>query len=239
MRGCKGGAEKIFPKKKEKFAKKRLTGGKRHYIRNGTREKAGKKTETDAVEKKKKREEEQEQSPQTPEEARESVSGEAEAARPEQDKAEELSQVKAELERVKAESEDFQRKWYLVSAEYENYRKRTAGVSAQRYADGRADVVKGLFPIADNLERAVESCTDESVKKGICMVLASFEALLKEEKIEVIDPIGQEFNAEEQEAIMAAEPEGDEQSGTVKQVYRKGYKQNGKVLRYAQVVVVK
>ena len=143
------------------------------------------------------------------------------------------------LETAKAEAEDFKRKWYSVTAEYENYRKRTARESARRYEEGRADVVCKLFPIADNLERALASCNDEATKKGISMVTASFEALLKEEKIEPIDPLGREFDAEECEAIMAVDPEEGEESGTVKQVYRKGYKQNGKVLRYAQVVVIR
>ena len=144
-----------------------------------------------------------------------------------------------ELSALKAQAEDFKRKWYSVTAEYENYRKRTARDSARRYEEGRADVVCKLFPIADNLERALEACRDEATKKGISMVTASFQNLLKEEKIEVVDPVGQEFDAEECEAIMAVDSEEGETSGTVKQVYRKGYKQNGKVLRYAQVVVIK
>ncbi len=145
----------------------------------------------------------------------------------------------SETEKLKAEAEDYKRKWYLVTAEYENYRKRTALQSAQRYAEGRADVVKGLFPIADNLERALLSCAEEGTKKGIEMVLAAFGNLLKEEKIEEIDPLGEPFDAEKCEAIMAVDPEEGETAGTVKQVYRKGYEQNGKVLRYAQVVVIK
>lgn len=144
-----------------------------------------------------------------------------------------------EIERLKAEAEDLKRKWYSVTAEYENYRKRTAFESARRYAEGRADVVKGLFPIADNLSRALLSCKDEATKKGIEMVQASFETLLKEENIEAIDPLGTPFDAEKCEAIMALDPEEGEESGIVKQVYRKGYMQNGKVLRYAQVVVTK
>lgn len=144
-----------------------------------------------------------------------------------------------EIEQLKAEAEDCKRKWYAVTAEYENYRRRTALDSARRYAEGRADVVKGLFPIADNLERALSSCTDEATKKGISMVVASFENLLKEEKIEPLDPLGKPFDAETCEAILAVEPGEGEESGTVKQVYRKGYLQNGKVLRYAQVVVIK
>lgn len=140
---------------------------------------------------------------------------------------------------AKAEAEDFKRKWYSVTAEYENYRKRTASSRAQAYAEGRADVVSKLFPIADNLDRALLSCADEATKKGIEMVVKSFEKLLSDEKITAIDPVGEEFSAEKCEAIMAVEAEAGEKSGTVKQVYLKGYEQNGKVLRFAQVVVVK
>ncbi len=162
-----------------------------------------------------------------------------EAEAPEAAEACEPEREPSELELARAEAEDFKRKWYAVTAEYENYRKRTAGESARRYLEGRADVVKGLFPIADNLERALSSCADEGTQKGIRMVMQSFESLLKEEKIEVIDPVGGEFDAHTAEAIMAVDPAEGETSGTVKQVYRKGYRQGDKVLRYAQVVVIK
>ena len=147
--------------------------------------------------------------------------------------------LQAELEKERELSADYKRKWYTVTAEYDNYRKRTAFQSAQRYQDGRADVVSKLFPVADNLERALASCTDEATKKGISMVTAAFEKILADEKIEVIDPLGQPFDAEKHEAIMAVDAEEGEESGTVKQVYLKGYAREGKVLRFAQVVVVK
>ena len=147
--------------------------------------------------------------------------------------------LKAELEKERELSADYKRKWYTVTAEYENYRKRTAFQSAQRYQDGRADVVSKLFPVADNLERALASCTDEATKKGIRMVTAAFEKILADEKIQAIDPLGQPFDAEKHEAILAVDAEEGEESGTVKQVYLKGYEREGKVLRFAQVVVVK
>lgn len=152
--------------------------------------------------------------------------------------AEEVVQEDA-LAAAKAEAEDVKRKWYSVTAEYENYRKRTAATRSQAYAEGRADVVGKLFPIADNLDRALLSCQDEQTRKGIEMVVKSFEKLLEEEKITVINPVGEEFDAEKCEAIMAVEPQEGETSGTVKQVYLKGYEQNGKILRYAQVIVIK
>ncbi len=149
------------------------------------------------------------------------------------------AELEKALDAARAEAEDYKRKWYSVSAEYENYRKRTARESAQKYNDGRADVVVKLFPIADNLDRAYAACKDEATKKGIAMVLDAFNKLLEGERIEVIDPAGEAFDAEKHEAIMAVDPAEGEASGTVREVYLKGYERDGKVLRFAQVVVVK
>lgn len=156
--------------------------------------------------------------------------------------AEEICEAPAEhdeLAEALAQAEDFKRKWYSVTAEYENYRRRTQNQSAQRYQEGRADVVSKLFPIADNLARAHAAASDEATKKGIEMVISAFEKVLSEEKITEINPVGEPFDAEKCEAIMAVDPAEGEESGTVKQVYQKGYEQNGKVLRYAQVIVIK
>lgn len=179
---------------------------------------------------------------ETKEQAEKTPQEEAESALPAEEtvpSAEEPEDLAKELGEIRAEAEDLKRKWYSVTAEYENYRKRTASQSAQRYIEGRTDVVSKLFPIADNLDRALAACSDEGTKKGIQMVVASFRKLLEDEKITAIDPLGQPFDAEKHEAIMAVEPSEGEESGTVKQVYLKGYEREGKVLRFAQVVVVK
>ncbi len=162
----------------------------------------------------------------------------AQGAAPENKEVQNAELEKA-LEAARAEAEDYKRKWYSVSAEYENYRKRTARESAQRYSEGRADVVVKLFPIADNLDRAYSACADEATRKGVSMVLDAFNKLLAGERIEVIDPVGEAFDAEKHEAIMAVDPAEGEESGTVKQVYLKGYERDGKVLRFAQVVVTR
>lgn len=148
-------------------------------------------------------------------------------------------QLREELEKANAAAEDFKRKWYTVTAEYENYRKRNAAIAAYRYVEGRADVVKGLFPIADNLDRALAASRDDATRRGVQLVITAFEKLLDEENISVISPVGEPFDATKCEAIMAVAPAQGEESGVVKQVYLKGYEQNGKVLRYAQVIVTK
>lgn len=145
--------------------------------------------------------------------------------------------LQEEYDKLLAEAEDLKRKWYSVTAEYENYRRRTQNQSAQRYAEGRNDVVSALFPIGDNLERAVASCSDENTRQGVDMVLKSFKKVLEGEGVEEIDPIGQPFDASVAEAIMAMPASDGEESGIVKQVYVKGYKKGDKVLRYAQVIV--
>ena len=144
---------------------------------------------------------------------------------------------KEELEKALAEAEESTRKWYAVTAEYENYRRRTQNQAAARYQDGRNDVIASLFPIGDNLERAMASCADESTKQGLDMILKSFKKVLDGEGVEEIDPVGQPFNADTMEAIMAMPCADGEEAGMVKQVYVKGYKKGEKVLRYAQVIV--
>ncbi len=152
-------------------------------------------------------------------------------------KKEKVNKKQEELEKALAEAEDNKRKWYAVTAEYENYRRRTQNQAAQRYQEGRNDVIASLFPVGDNLERALQACADENTKQGLNMVLTAFKKVLEGEGVEEVDPVGQPFNADTMEAIMAVPAEEGEESGMVKQAYLKGYKKGEKVLRYAQVIV--
>lgn len=145
--------------------------------------------------------------------------------------------LQEELDKAILESEENKRKWYAVTAEYENYRRRTQNQSAQRYQEGRNDVIASLFPIGDNLERALASCQDENTKQGVDMILKAYQKVLEGEGVEEINPVGEPFDATYAEAIMAMPAEDGEESGIVKQVYVKGYKKGEKVLRYAQVIV--
>ena len=152
-------------------------------------------------------------------------------------KNEELERVKAELATAQAEAEENKRKWYSVAAEYENYRRRTAAQASQRYAEGRNDVVASLFPVGDNLARALSVCSDENTKKGLEMVLQSFNKVLEAEGVEEINPVGEVFDPNLAEAIMAMPAAEGEEGGIVKMVHEKGYKKGDKVLRYAKVIV--
>ena len=133
-----------------------------------------------------------------------------------------VNKKQEELETALLEAEENKRKWYAVTAEYENYRRRTQNQSAQRYQEGRNDVVASLFPIGDNLERALSACADENTKQGLDMVLKAFKKVMEGEGVEEIYPLGEAFNADTMEAIMAMPAGEGEESGMVKQVYVKG-----------------
>ena len=145
--------------------------------------------------------------------------------------------LQEELEKALAEAEESKRKWYAVTAEYDNYRKRTAMTASQKYAEGVADVLIKIMPIGDNIDRALAVCNDEKMKQGLEMVKAAFDKILSDEGVEAFDPTGEEFNPVTANAVMAQPAAEGEKAGVVKQTFLKGYKKGDKILRFAQVVV--
>ena len=175
------------------------------------------------------------------------LSGEGE--RPEQDlpaadkelpAAEQPEQPKepSELEKAQALAEDYKRKWYSVSAEYDNYRKRTAAQASQAYADGKAEAILKLVPVADTFGYALDAAKDEATRAGIDKIIKNFNAILSSLVVqEIAVNVGDKFDETVAEAVMNV-PCGDgEEPNTVKLVLRKGYKQGEKVIRFAQVSV--
>lgn len=145
----------------------------------------------------------------------------------------------SELEKAQALAEDYKRKWYAVSAEYDNYRKRNAASVSKAYADGAAEAVLKLLPVADNFGYALDSASDEKTKAGIDKVIKSFNTVLKSLGVEEI-PVnpGDEFDESVMEAVLNFPAEQGEESNAVKQVLKKGYRSGEKIIRFAQVAVV-
>lgn len=144
----------------------------------------------------------------------------------------------SELEKAQALAEDYKRKWYAVSAEYDNYRKRTQSAVAQAYSDGKSEAVLKLLPVADNFGYAYEGASDEKTKAGIDKVIKSFNSIIASLGIEEIPlEAGAPFDESIAEAIMNMPCGEGESPNTVKQILKKGYRQGDKVIRFAQVIV--
>jgi molecular chaperone GrpE len=144
-------------------------------------------------------------------------------------------------ERAVAEAEDERDKYLALAqrtqADFENYRKRMARENAAAKDRGVAQVAKELLPALDHLEHALKAAQGhEDVVKGFALVSDEIVAALARTGIESFSPHGEPFDPNEHEA-MAAHPSEEHESGTVIEVYQRGYRLNGAILRPARVVV--
>ena len=166
---------------------------------------------------------------------------------PEEPQQEEQQQQQEEQQQQQEEEEDplakaeRERDEYLdlaqrTRAELENVRKRAARDTAQAGQRAKANLVRELLPVLDNLERALASAgeAEQHLADGVRMVHGQLVAALEREGIEAFDPAGEPFDPECHEALSTRE---DGESGRVLDVVEKGYRSGGSVLRPARVVV--
>jgi molecular chaperone GrpE len=126
-----------------------------------------------------------------------------------------------------------------TQADFENYRKRMARENAQAAERGAAKLAKELLPAIDHLElslKGAEGHADADVIKGFALVHDELLAALAKSGIQAFSPEGEPFDPNEHEA-MAQQPSEEAESGTVLEVYQRGFRINGQVLRPARVVV--
>jgi molecular chaperone GrpE len=129
-----------------------------------------------------------------------------------------------------------QDKYIRMTAEYDNYRKRTSKEKENIYTDSCADILKEFLPVLDNLERAVEADGSlEELRKGVEMTLKQFHDSLTKLNVEEINAEGN-FDPNIHNAVMHMESE-EYGSNEIAEVFQKGYKRGEKVLRYSMVKV--
>ena len=145
----------------------------------------------------------------------------------------------SETDKLKAEVAEYKDKWIRNVAEFDNYKKRNATIWKDAFLEGKKDTILKILPLGDNLETAINMITDEKSREGVVLLLKQFNDVLKNLGVEVIDPTGEQFNPDIAEAVMQVDGNEGEESGTVKMTFRKGYKADNKIIRYAQVSVVR
>lgn len=123
-----------------------------------------------------------------------------------------------------------------ISAEYDNYRKRTSKEKVELYGTACIDIITKFLPILDNLERAVSVTSDvESLRTGVDMVIKLFQDVLEKLDVKEIDSTGS-FNPNLHEAVMHISDESLDKN-TIVEILQKGYIRNEKVLRHSMVKV--
>ena len=149
-----------------------------------------------------------------------------------------LAAAKAEAEKAKAEAAEAKDRLLRTAAEYDNFRKRSAREQDAAFGGGVAHAVGKILTILDTLEMAEAAPTaDENFKKGVTLTLEKAKAAFEALKVEEIPALGQPFDPAVHNAVMQKAAENGEESGTVLQVFQKGYKLGDKVIRHATVIV--
>lgn len=144
--------------------------------------------------------------------------------------------------------EDFETKYnnlndkYLrLTAEFDNYRKRTLKEKMDLIKGGGSDVLKNILPIVDNFERAMKASEEaddiEALRGGIVLIYNSFKEFLKQRGVKEIEALNSTLDTDLHEAVAQMPATDEEQKGKIIDVIEKGYKLDEKVLRFAKVVV--
>ncbi|MFI3167606.1 MAG: nucleotide exchange factor GrpE [Bacillota bacterium] len=152
-----------------------------------------------------------------------------------------LKEMDSKIKELEAKSvsrvteEQYQR----LLADFENHKKRNESARSASYQDGKLDILKELLNLLDTFERGIAMVSDENSKKAMEMMQKSCKDIFTANKIEEINPIGEDFNPELHNAVMQEEAQSADMDDKITEVFQKGYKKDTKVLRYAQVKVAK
>ena len=164
--------------------------------------------------------------------SQEEVSDENEEKEPIEEKKEPTAEEKL------AELQD---RYLRLSAEYDNFRKRTLKEKIDLQKSGNENLLNALLPVADDFDRAmgvVDEATDiKAVKEGMKLISGKFSAFLAQQGVKEIDAMKKEFDTDLHEAITKIPAPSKKLKGKVVDVIQKGYYLNDRVLRFAKVVI--
>ena len=153
-------------------------------------------------------------------------------------KTEEMEKKIAALEETIAKDKD---DYLRLMAEFDNYRRRTSQEKLELVSMASTDTIKGLLPILDDCERALkvllESDDSDAAKEGTELIYSKLMGYLKSKGLAVIEALDQTFDTDLHEAVAQFPVQEEDKKGKVFDVVQTGYTLNGKVIRFAKVVV--
>jgi len=147
----------------------------------------------------------------------------------------------SEEEKLKKENEELNDRFLRLYSEFDNFKRRTAKERIELYKTAGEDVILALLPVLDDLNRAINSNVEnndiESVKEGFKLVEGKLKTALEQKGLENMNSLHTKFDTDMHEAITNIPAPKKKLKGKVVDVIEKGYLLNGKVIRYAKVVV--
>mgnify|MGYP003291140447 FL=1 len=184
-----------------------------------------------------KNEEVLEETAQTEENQQEETAQE-EAPAAEQTVEEQLANMLEEAQQMVREEKD---KYLRLSAEFDNYRKRTLKEKAELIKNGGEKTLTAILPVLDDFERALKNMeTSEetkAMKEGVELIFNKFQKILGQEGLQKIETEGKEFDTDFHEAIALIPAPSEDLKGKILDCVQTGYMLNEKVIRHAKVAV--
>ena len=158
----------------------------------------------------------------------------------EQTESEEES-IKSEIARLENELAKEKDDYIRLMAEFDNFRRRTSQEKLDLVAVASMDTIKGLLPVLDDCERALavleKSEDSQAAKEGTNLIYSKLMGYLQSKGLATIPAKDQKFNTDLHEAVAQFPVQEEEKKGKIFDVVQTGYTLNGKVIRYAKVVV--
>ena len=153
-------------------------------------------------------------------------------------KVEELEKKVAELEEKASKDKD---DYIRLMAEFDNFRRRTSQEKLELVSMASTETIKGMLPVLDDCERALavlkDSDDSDAAKEGTVLIYHKLMAYLQSKGLAVIEAKDQAFDTDMHEAVAQFPVQEEDKKGKVFDVVQTGYTLNGKVIRFAKVVV--
>lgn len=159
----------------------------------------------------------------------------------EQEQTDEVERLKAQLREAEEKAAKEHDTYIRLYAEFDNFRRRTSQEKLDLVSVASKDTIVGLLPILDDCERAMEvlskSQDAEAAKEGTELIYNKLLGYLKGKGLAVIEAKGEAFDTDLHEAVAQFPVQEEDKKGRVFDVVQTGYTLNGKVIRFAKVVV--
>ncbi len=157
------------------------------------------------------------------------------------EKPEAEKSAKDEKHDLQEKLEESWNKYVRLSAEFDNYRKRTLKEKSDLLKMAGEDVIKSILPVIDDFERALESMEEsedeDALKKGVNLIYCKLMNVLEGKGLKEIPAKKMDFDTDYHDAVTKIPAPSEDMKGKVVDVVQKGYTLNNKVIRYSKVVV--
>lgn len=158
-----------------------------------------------------------------------------------EDKDKLLKDLNSKLRESNEKLKEWHDKYLRLSAEFDNYRKRTLKEKIDLTRAAGEQMMLSLLPVIDDFERGIQNLNDSkeisAVKEGMILIYNKFKSFLNQNGIKEIDAREKDFNIDLHEAVTKIPAPKKELKGKVVDVIQKGYTLNEKVIRFSKVVI--